>query len=1123
MRKKKIVAAIAGIALMTGLWSHPAYAGDESKTKVQTNPEIVVSETASSDNYEMNDDEATASLAASSAIKLDSGKLALGEDEDRVVFSEEKNGIFFFSRYYDEKSRSYSYKVVFYSLANGTYTDVYLKDDYSGMYCDDKALYFLDVSTRYETTNDGYLYYCKPTIEYYEFSTGNTKKLELDEIEGGTDRCYVSTFGVDDKGRMYVVMNGDKILLYDSDGKLLSTSPCDASIYEFCGFDTVNGNFYYRGEYNWVYWGYDHAMAALMAGNVGSDNKVTFTNKNMMTLYQLGWFTHYQPIKMLNGRYLAVLSTFNDDQCVILDSNYYNYTDVTDESTSISLIDSSVDVSLLNVSDANAVALTLSTAASDYTDDCDTTSIGPRVAINASGTSVVAKTDDQILTEYSLSTKKASLRMKTTYPVYTFDMLGDDRCVAVERDGDNYYVETFDWTYPTTFNVTASKSMKVGGSSRIECGTDSGFELDYTYKSSNSKIVSVDSTGKMNAWATGKATISITASPINVTKKFTVTVSHSSLSKSKSIYKLTSAVGTTSATMHRDSADGSSNYGDTKKAYLTPLSNGGYERVEYIKGKVVAETYNSSYKLQKSKKIKCELPLWGGFYSGTTYNYLVFGHDNLKESNKQEVIRVVKYDKSWKRLGACSIKGANTYIPFDAGGLDMTETGGKLYVHTCHEMYKTSDGYHHQANCTFVVDESSMKLVDSYYDIMNLSEGYVSHSFAQEIETDGTYIYRADLGDANPRGIAFTMTKTTSNVGSPSVYGTAVSIPGDYGNNYTGFTLSDMKLTDDNYIIVGKGIKKSSDSFQNIYVNASSKTSPKSGVTWLTKYKASDKVVLGSPKLVKISDSQFLLMWESYSTKNRIYRTKMVLIDEYGNKASDIYSTPLALSECDPVLTKSGKVVWYVTNNSSPIFVEINPYKLASVQKKTKSNTTFKKDDTASFSNAAKSGYSTGDVAIVSRKIYKLTSSKTVTICGVVGTAPKTLNIPKTIKISGKTYKVTAIRNSAFKNQKTLKKLVIGDNVKSIDSYAFMGCVALSSVTIRGNVTRIGTKAFADCKKLSTVNIKTKKLKGSTVGTAAFKGISSKATFKLPSSKLKTYKSILLKRGATKKMKFKKL
>ena len=86
----------------------------------------------------------------------------------------------------------------------------------------------------------------------------------------------------------------------------------------------------------------------------------------------------------------------------------------------------------------------------------------------------------------------------------------------------------------------------------------------------------------------------------------------------------------------------------------------------------------------------------------------------------------------------------------------MVESNGILYVHTCHTMYTSDDGYNHQANMTFSVKESDMTLYDIYSEVMNVSYGYVSHSFNQFITVRDGYVYRADHGDAGPRGMAVT-------------------------------------------------------------------------------------------------------------------------------------------------------------------------------------------------------------------------------------------------------------------------------------------------------------------------------------------------------------------------------
>lgn len=186
-------------------------------------------------------------------------------------------------------------------------------------------------------------------------------------------------------------------------------------------------------------------------------------------------------------------------------------------------------------------------------------------------------------------------------------------------------------------------------------------------------------------------------------------------------------------------------------SYLYENSSGGLTRVEYTGGQVVVENYTSSFAFVDSRTIQPELPIWGGFFAGETYNFLIFGQNNPAESDSTEVIRVVKYDKNWKRLGAASLKGANTVIPFDAGSLRCDEYGGYLYIRTCHEMYTSDDGLNHQANITMAVRQSDMTITDSFYDVMNIGSGYVSHSFNQFIlvDEDGKII-TLDHGDAYP-------------------------------------------------------------------------------------------------------------------------------------------------------------------------------------------------------------------------------------------------------------------------------------------------------------------------------------------------------------------------------------
>jgi hypothetical protein len=194
---------------------------------------------------------------------------------------------------------------------------------------------------------------------------------------------------------------------------------------------------------------------------------------------------------------------------------------------------------------------------------------------------------------------------------------------------------------------------------------------------------------------------------------------------------------------------------------------------------------------------------------------------------------------------------------------------------------------------------------------------------------------------------------------------------------------------------------------------------------------------------------------------------------------------------------------------------------------------------------------------------YKITGASTVTFTGITDSGMKTVTIPKTVKYGGKTFKVTAVATKALKGNKKVTKVTIGSNVTSIGSSAFAGCIklttvtigskvktigvsafegckklskvtsggevttiddkafknctALKSITVPGKVTKIDTQAFYGCKNLKTITINSTKLKS--VGKNAWKGIYSKATIKVPSSKLKYYTTLLKNKGQGSKVK----
>ena len=123
-----------------------------------------------------------------------------------------------------------------------------------------------------------------------------------------------------------------------------------------------------------------------------------------------------------------------------------------------------------------------------------------------------------------------------------------------------------------------------------------------------------------------------------------------------------------------------------------------------------------------------------------------------------------------------------------------------------------------------------------------------------------------------------------------------------------------------------------------------------------------------------------------------------------------------------------------------------------------------------------------GDILTLGKKAskakYKVTSEDTVSYYrSKVPAGITKADVPDTVSISGKTYKVTAIASKAFQRNKKLEKITVGKYVTKIHAKAFSGCNKLAALTFQTTkLDTIGKKAFLGCKKLKTFTLKSKKL-----------------------------------------------
>lgn len=332
-------------------------------------------------------------------------------------------------------------------------------------------------------------------------------------------------------------------------------------------------------------------------------------------------------------------------------------------------------------------------------------------------------------------------------------------------------------------------------------------------------------------------------------------------------------------------------------------------------------TLNSRLKRTKTKKIKLKYDYFGGFYQGPDGSfYVAVGYKNPKENDKKTVIKIIKYNKKWKKGKTCNIKGSASnafkgiYIPFDAGSCRMDIQGTTLYVHTCREMYAGNDGVHHQSNISFAINTKTMKGSTT-------GDVYASHSFNQYVKFDNGNLYLLDHGDAFPRNIFLNIYKDYRTVCEKNIIANLFSFKGNTGDNFTGCTVGGMEISENNVLVCGtsqphykkiKGVSGMKSSYaQNTYLIVANKDTGKSSVKWLTTYNPKKtKVQVGETRMVKLDDNRFAIMYTTSKANNKNLKLHYVVVDGKGKKVySKTYSNMLFGGGTQPIVY-NGRVVW---------------------------------------------------------------------------------------------------------------------------------------------------------------------------------------------------------------------
>ena len=848
--------------------------------------------------------------SANGAVKMPSDFLTFNSSDQVFVnvVSATKNGLYYYTVENNKKL------IKFYSFSNNSVRTVATLGDIINVYANNSKIYYIERDTStYNSSVKGssYSYY----IKTFDTDTEKvTKSVNVSKYTPNGILNYPNCFGVDDNGRIYYYVTdssgaekGDNLFLLDSNGNKLSSCSTEVAITKFSGFDSTNGNFYFERSADYVYWGYTHKMNALGFGNI-SNNKITVSDKSIDYFYQKYYDYHYDNAQMLGNGKLAWTSSASGTVNIVNSAKFHISSDDT-----LSLFGS------------------VSRAEHENKDDLYN-SVGTRTVYNSENDSTIMYVNNNTLMEFNNDFKQVA-SYKTAYPVFAL-YYTNGTVTAIERDSDgNFYSENIAWKMPSSVSISnSSVTLKMGDSLKLSAKSNSDIDYGFTWSSSDNSVASVTKDGKVYGNKAGVCTITA-ATDNGLTASCTVTVT-----------PLGSDTKGSATTLSGRSTDNASDnhyntWSSVTNSYLVQNSNGTLTRLENTSSGVVIENYSADGKtLISQRTISKELSIFGGFYSGKDYNYLVFGQNNTSESDSKEVVRVVKYTKSWSKVNSCSISGVNTTKPFSAGSLRMEEAGGKLYVYTCHEMYADSDGINHQANMLFTIDESSMSLTDSMYDVSNLTDGYVSHSFNQFIKADesGKYIYRVDHSESSNYMMngsylsvnGITLTKYKADGKSTAV---SVSIPVKFDmnkSNYTGASIGGFELGSGNCLIAYAKDVSSSCKTRNVYISVTDELFNGTQNIALTNYGTSSKVTCRTPQLIKINDNLFLVMWEEYNSSTGKTVTKTMTVDSNGKTVSKAVSHSFGLSDCQPVVCSDGMVKWYVTNNSAPTLYKLSPYAL---------------------------------------------------------------------------------------------------------------------------------------------------------------------------------------------------
>lgn len=368
------------------------------------------------------------------------------------------------------------------------------------------------------------------------------------------------------------------------------------------------------------------------------------------------------------------------------------------------------------------------------------------------------------------------------------------------------------------------------------------------------------------------------------------------------------------------------NYNGTTKvsnSYMCTGTDGTVTRVENFGDVILIEKYNSKYQIVMQGTVKFELSKFGGFYSGSAYNYILFGQDNPDQKKDKEVLRLVRYTKDWRRVDSASWYDCNTTTVFDGCNSSFCESNGYIYARFGHTTYKDGDGFKHQSVMALCYNNATGKIEADFNTVSGADWGSIENIGATYMESNAGKISFVDHSLTKPYSVLLSAYNNT--IGKDVIKGGAKFLA-KFGardaltTDIPEFTIGGISSSPQQYIVVGTTRPfDGSSANMNVFIETVPKSSMTYGsvkVSYATGHAYGVTDTAMTPYIVKINESLFAVLWEErkgYSDEGKVH---YMYIDGYGQRIGDTAVIDGCLSDCQPVVF--GKdIVWYTTNGNS--------------------------------------------------------------------------------------------------------------------------------------------------------------------------------------------------------------